>query len=89
MTAIRPTGRLSMRTSMGLAPPSPDIATAGRFVAFEDSDAALTADIPGDTLTCARVITAFAYPGPPRPHRATGGQTKLFLNTEREPWPQS
>ena len=45
--------------------PAAQVEAAGRFVAFEDSDPAATAEIPADTLTRARTITAFAYPGLP------------------------
>ncbi len=43
--------------------PAVQVAAAGRFVAFEDSDPVLLVPLPADTLTRARTITAFAYPG--------------------------
>ena len=43
--------------------PAAQVAAAGRLVALEDADPAVTADIPADILDRARTITAFAYPG--------------------------
>jgi len=45
--------------------PAAQVAAAGRFVAFEDADPVLIVNLPADTLTRARTITAFAYPGLP------------------------
>jgi len=45
--------------------PAAQVAAAGRFVAFDNSDPVLIAEIPDDTLTRARTINAFAYPGLP------------------------
>ncbi|MCZ6743419.1 MAG: hypothetical protein O7D31_01860, partial [Alphaproteobacteria bacterium] len=45
--------------------PAAQVAAARRFVAFEDSDPVLLVPLPADTLTRARTITAFAYPGLP------------------------
>ncbi len=43
----------------------PGVASAGRFVKFEDSDPVLIMNLPADILDRARTITAFAYPGLP------------------------
>ncbi len=43
--------------------PAAQVAAAGRLVAFENSDPVLLVPLPADTLTRARTITAFAYPG--------------------------
>lgn len=43
--------------------PAAQVAAAGRLVAFEDADPALTAEFPDDMLARARTIEAFAYPG--------------------------
>ena len=45
--------------------PAAQVTAAGRLVAFDNSDPTLTAEIPDDTLTRARMITAYAYPGLP------------------------
>ena len=45
--------------------PAAQVEAAGRFVAFDNSDPVLIAEIPDDTLTRARTINAFAYPGLP------------------------
>ncbi len=45
--------------------PAAQVEAAGRFVAFEDADPVLLVPLPADTLTRARTITAFAYPGLP------------------------
>ena len=45
--------------------PAAQVEAAGRFVAFDNSDPVLLVPLPADTLTRARTITAFAYPGLP------------------------
>ena len=45
--------------------PAAQVAAAGRFVAFDNSDPVLIINLPADTLTRARTITAYAYPGLP------------------------
>ena len=45
--------------------PAAQVEAAGRFVKFEDSDPVLIVNLPADTLTRARTITAYAYPGLP------------------------
>ncbi len=45
--------------------PAAQVAAAGRFVKFEDSDPVLIADIPDDQRARVRAITAFALPNPP------------------------
>ncbi|MCZ6744379.1 MAG: hypothetical protein O7D31_06840 [Alphaproteobacteria bacterium] len=45
--------------------PAAQVAAAGRFVAFEDSDPVLIVPLPADTLTRARTIKAFTLPNPP------------------------
>ena len=45
--------------------PAAQVAAAGRFVAFDNSDPVLIINLPADTLTRARTINAYAYPGLP------------------------
>ena len=45
--------------------PAAQVAAAGRLVAFDNSDPVLIINLPADTLTRARTITAYAYPGLP------------------------
>ncbi len=45
--------------------PAAQVAAAGRFVAFENSDPVLLVPLPADTLTRARAIKAFTLPNPP------------------------
>ena len=59
--------------------PAAQVAAAGRLVAFDNSDPVLIVNLPADTLTRARTITALAYPGLP-PHRSRRFAKKIVFN---------